>query len=101
MNYFIGSIAQLPSEFLSFRAIMIGVTKRIGMEIAINIVCNCVNAIVSAIPLAVPINNERKLPAQVGHAINNPVAAPTEVNPFFFLEIESTIKAIEALRATK
>lgn len=101
INYFLSSTAQLPSGFLSLRAIIIGVTKSMGKEMAINNVCNCVNAIVKATPLTVPTNNERKLPAHVGHAINNPVAAPIELALFPFFEIENAVKAIAALRPTR
>jgi len=60
---------------------MYGVIIKIGIDTAINNVCNCVNTIDSPIPLAVPINIERKVPAHVGHAMNNPVAAPILLTP--------------------
>ncbi len=75
--------------------------KRTGIEIAINSVCNCTKASVNAIPLAVPTNRERKLPAHVGHAINNPVAAPIVLAPLVFLETEKALTAIATFRATK
>ena len=64
---------------------MYGVIIRIGMDNPINNVCNCVNNIDKPIPLAVPINIEKNVPAHVGHAINNPVAAPTPLIPLPFL----------------
>jgi len=60
------------------------VTNSIGMDIAINIVCICVNAIDNAIPLAVPIKIDKNVPAHVGHAINNPAAAPMVLAPLPF-----------------
>ena len=80
---------------------MNGVTNNMGIDIAINNVCNCTNANVNAIPLAVPTNNERKLPAQVGHAMNNPVAAPMVLALRVFFEIENAFIAIAMLKATK
>ena len=80
---------------------MIGVIKRTGIEIAMNNVCSCINANVSAIPLAVPTNKERKLPAHVGHAINNPAAAPIEPALLVFLEIENALTASATFKPTK
>ena len=56
---------------------MYGVSMSTGIDNAINSVCSCESNMDNPIPLAVPINIERKVPAQVGHAINNPVTAPT------------------------
>ena len=94
-------ILQLPSALRSFLAIRNGVATSIGMETAINNVCNCTNAMESAIPLAVPTNIERKLPAHVGHAMNNPAAAPIVLTPLPFFEIAYALIAIEVLRPTK
>ena len=80
---------------------MYGVIKRIGIDNPINNVCNCVNNMDKPIPLAVPTNIERNVPAHVGHAINNPVAAPTLPILRPFLEIVYALIAIEALTATR
>lgn len=80
---------------------MYGVTSNIGIDIAINTVCNCVNAMDNAIPLAVPINIDKNVPAQVGHAMNKPAAAPIELAPRPFLEIEYALTAIAAFNPTK
>ena len=80
---------------------MYGVTSNIGIDIAINTVCNCVNAIDSAIPLAVPTNIDKNVPAQVGHAMNRPAAAPIELAPLPFLEIEYALTAIAAFNPTR
>ena len=64
-------------------------------------VCNCVSATDNAIPLAVPIKIERNVPAHVGHAMNNPVAAPIVLSPLPFLEIEYALTAIDAFNPTK
>jgi len=52
-----------------------------GIDIAMNNVCNCINANDKAIPLAVPTNIDRNVPAQVGHAMKSPVAAPILLTP--------------------
>ena len=80
---------------------MYGVIIRIGMDNPINNVCNCVNNIDKPIPLAVPINIEKNVPAHVGHAINNPVAAPIPLIPLPFLDIVYALIAIEEFTATK
>ena len=74
---------------------------RIGIDNPMNNVCNCVRNIDNPIPLAVPINIERNVPAQVGHAINNPVAAPMLLilRPFF--DIVYALIAIAEFIATK
>ena len=66
-----------------------------------NTVCNCVNAIESAIPLAVPINIDKNVPAQVGHAMNNPAAAPIVLAPLPFLEIVYAFTAMAKFNPTK
>jgi len=48
-------------------------------------------ATVNAIALALPIKIELNTPAQVGHAINNPVAAPIPPNPL--PQVKSTIQS--------
>jgi len=55
----------------------------------------------SPIPLAVPKNNDRKVPAQVGQAINNPVVAPVLLRPPVFLDIEIAPTARAIFRATR
>ena len=80
---------------------MYGVASNIGMDIAMNSVCICVNAIDNAIPLAVPMNIDMNVPAQVGHAMNRPVAAPNELNPLPFFEIVYALIAIEVFNPTK
>ena len=80
---------------------MYGVINNIGIDIAMNRVCICVNAIDSAIPLAVPINIDKNVPAQVGHAINNPTAAPIVVIPLPFFEIVYALTAIATFSPTK
>ena len=60
---------------------MYGVASSIGIDTAISNVCSCANASDSAIPLAVPINNEKNVPAQVGHAMNAPMIAPVPLIP--------------------
>ena len=77
----IDSYLRLANGFCNFLAKIKGVTKRIGIDIAINKVCSCVIAMVKAIPLAVPTKIDKNEPTQVGHAMNNPVAAPTLLNP--------------------
>ena len=61
-----------------------------------NSVCNSVTAIVKATTLVAPTNNERNEPMHVGHAINNPVAAPIlPKQPLFFvIEIAFTARAV-------
>ena len=61
-----------------------------------NSVCNSVTAIVKATTLVAPTNNERNEPMHVGHAINNPVAAPILPKPplFFVIEIAFTARAV-------
>ena len=78
-----------------------GVVIKIGIENAINNVCIWVNAIVRAIPLAVPTKIDRKEPAQVGHAINNPVIAPIELAPLPFFVIEYAPTAIDVFNPTR
>ena len=80
---------------------MYGVIIRIGIDNPMNTVCNCVNSTDKPIPLAVPMNIERNVPAHVGHAINNPVAAP--ILPILrpFLDIVYALIAIEEFNATK
>ena len=80
---------------------MYGVASNTGIDIAMNKVCICVNAIDNAIPLAVPINIDINVPAQVGHAMNRPVAAPIELNPLPFFEIVYALIAIEVFNPTK
>ena len=80
---------------------MYGVIIRIGIDNPMNNVCNCVNNTDKPIPLAVPINIERKVPAHVGHAINNPVAAPTLLILRPFLDTVYALIAIEEFTATK
>ena len=63
---------------------MYDVSMSTGIDNAINNVCSCVSNMDNPIPLAVPINIEKKVPAQVGHAINNPVIAPTLLIPLPF-----------------
>ena len=78
-----------------------GVIIKIGIDNAMNNVCNCVNTTDNPIPLAVPINIERKVPAQVGHAINNPVTAPMLLILRPFLESVYALIAIDAFIATR
>ena len=52
-----------------------------GIDIPIKNVCICESATDNAIPLAVPIKIDKNVPAHVGHAINNPVAAPMVLIP--------------------
>ena len=85
--YTMGSTLQLPSGFRSFFAMINGVASNTGIEIAMNIVWSWDSAIDSAIPLAVPMKIDENVPAQVGHAMNNPATAPMVLNPFPFLEI--------------
>jgi len=72
-----------------------------GIDNAINNVCSCESNMDNPIPLAVPINIERKVPAQVGHAINNPVTAPTLLILRPFLESVYALIAIDAFIATR
>ena len=60
---------------------MYGVANSIGIDTAISNVWSCANASDSAIPLAVPMNKEKNVPAQVGHAINAPMIAPVPPIP--------------------
>lgn len=94
-------MAQLPSGFCNFLAKIKGVTNRTGIDTAINNVCIWVNAIVSAIPLAVPTKIDKNEPAHVGHAMNNPVIAPTVLMPLFFFEIVMALIAIDIFRPTR
>ncbi len=66
---------------------MNGVTSNIGIDSAMNNVCIWAKATLIAIPLAVPTNTDKNVPAQVGHAINNPVTAPMLLAPLPFFEI--------------
>ena len=80
---------------------MYGVSISTGIDNAINNVCSCTSNMDNPIPLAVPINIERKVPAQVGHAINNPVIAPTLLILRPFLESVYALIAIDAFIATR
>ena len=80
---------------------MYGVSMSTGIDNAINSVCSCESNMDNPIPLAVPINIERKVPAQVGHAINNPVTAPTLLILRPFLESVYALIAIDAFIATR
>ena len=92
---------QLPSAFCNFLAIMNGVTSNTGIDIAMNNVCNSVNATDNAIPLAVPMNTDMNVPAQVGHAMNNPVVAPIVLIPLPFFEIVYALTAIAVFKPTR
>ena len=72
-----------------------------GIEIAMKNVCNCDNAIDNAIPLAVPINTDKNVPAQVGHAMNSPAAAPIVLIPLPFFEIVYAFTAIAVFNPTR
>ena len=80
---------------------MYGVSMSTGIDNAINSVCSCESNMDNPIPLAVPINIERKVPAQVGHAINNPVTAPMLLILRPFLESTYALIAIDAFIATR
>ena len=61
-----------------------------------NNVCNSVIAIVNTTALVAPMNSDKNDPTQVGHAMNNPVAAPMLPSPpvFFVIEIAFTANAV-------
>lgn len=80
---------------------IIGVTNKTGIDIAMKNVCSCVRAMDNAIPLAVPMNTDRKVPAHVGHAMNNPVAAPTVLIPLPFFDMVYALTAIAMFNPTK
>ena len=80
---------------------MYGVANNIGIDTAISNVCNCANANDNAIPLAVPINNEKNVPAQVGHAMNAPTTAPIPLIPLPCLENVCALTAIDVFSATR
>lgn len=71
------------------------------MDIAMNNVCICASAMDSAIPLAVPMNIDRNVPAHVGHAMNNPVAAPIVLIPRPFFDMVYALTAIAVFSPTK
>ena len=75
---------------------MNGVKTNIGTVIAMNNVCNSVIAIVNTTALVAPMNSDKNDPTQVGHAMNNPVAAPILPSPpvFFVIEIAFTANAV-------
>ena len=66
-----------------------------------NNVCNCVSAIDNAIPLAVPTKIDKNVHAHVGHAMNNPVAAPIVPIPLPFFDIVYALTAIDMFNPTK
>ena len=74
-----------------------GVKINIGIEIAINNVCNSVIAPVNATALVAPMNSDKNDPTQVGHAMNNPVAAPMLPSPPVFFVIAIALTAIIAM----
>ena len=78
-----------------------GVARSIGIDTAISNVCNCANARDNAIPLAVPINNEKNVPAQVGHAMNAPIIAPVPLIPVPCFENVYALTAIDVFNATR
>lgn len=80
---------------------MYGVASSMGIDTAINNVCNCANASDSAIPLAVPMNNEKNVPAQVGHAMNAPTTAPMPLIPLPCFENVYALTAIDVFNATR
>ena len=80
---------------------MYGVIIKIGIDNPMNSVCNCVSNIDNPIPLAVPINIDTNVPAHVGHAINNPVAAPMLLILLPFFDIAYALIAIAEFTATK
>lgn len=71
------------------------------MDIAMKNVCSCDNAMDSAMPLAVPTNTDRNVPAHVGHAMNNPAAAPIVLAPLPFFDIVYALTAIDMFNPTK
>ena len=64
-------------------------------------VCNCVIANVNATALDAETNNDRNVPAQVGHAMNSPVAAATLPMPAFLRSMENAFTAIAEFSPTK
>ena len=66
-----------------------------------NNVCNSVIAIVNAIALVAPTNNDRNDPTHVGHAMNNPVAAPILPSPPDFLAMAIALTANAVFVATR
>ena len=53
-----------------------------------NRVCSSVIAIVNVTALVAPINNDKNDPTHVGHAMNNPVAAPYFPDLLSFLQLK-------------
>ena len=80
---------------------MMGVASNTGIDIAMNAVCSCVSAIDNAIPLAVPMKTDKNVPAHVGHAMNNPIAAPMPLAPLPFFDIVYALIAIDVFNPTK
>ena len=72
-----------------------------GIEMAMKSVWSWASAMVKAIPLAVPTKIDKKDPAHVGQAINNPVAAPTVLIPLPFLEIVKALTARAIFNPTR
>jgi hypothetical protein len=69
--------------------------------IRINIVCSWVIANVNAIAPALPTKIELNAPTHVGHAINNPVVAPTLLSPPSFLKKVKALTANAVLSPTR
>ena len=80
---------------------MYGVANSIGIDTAISNVWSCANARDSAIPLAVPINNEKNVPAHVGHAMNAPTIAPIPLIPLPCFENVYALTAMDVFNATR
>ncbi len=78
---------------------IIGVTSKTGIDIAINTVWSCAIAIVNAMALP-PTKSDNTVPAQVGQAMNKPVDAPIAPSPPPCFVIEKAFAAIAKLRPT-
>ncbi len=105
-NYYLGSTAQLPLCDLILLAIMIGVTRRTGMDIAINRVCTCASKLVRnnvkvVAPVPNPNNIVKAVPAHVGHPTKSPVIAPNAPSFPPLFATEKTVDDIAKFRPTK
>lgn len=78
-----------------------GVKINTGTVITMNRVCSSVIAIVNVTALVAPINNDKNDPTHVGHAMNNPVAAPMLPRPPVFFAIEIALTANAVFTATR
>ncbi len=79
-----------------------GVISKTGIDATMSTVCSCRRYSVIPELSAVPKNNVRKVPAHVGHAMNNPATEPVPHKPLpVFLDSAIAVMTITMLNATR